>query len=197
VLRERLWKIRARAVIAATGAFERPMVFPDNDRPGIMLAGAAEKYAHAFGVACGQRVVIAANSDSAYVVAKSLRDIGVSVMAVVDRRPPAMIQADSCDGVRVIAGAVIGSVSGTRAVSGCSVVPVEGTVGKSERLRCDLILSAGGHAPAVHLHSQAGGKLRWLDESAMFVPDGPAPGLWRIGVEGRTPYGTKERAAPP
>jgi sarcosine oxidase subunit alpha len=179
VLRERLWKIRARAVIAATGAFERPMVFPDNDRPGVMLAGAAEKYARAFGVACGQRVVIAANSDSAYAVAKSLRDVGVNVLAVVDRRSPAMIGAGSCDGVRVIAGAAIGSVSGTRAVRGCTVVPLEG---KSERLQCDLILSAGGHAPAVHLHSQAGGKLRWLDESAMFVPDGPAPGLASVGA---------------
>ncbi len=56
VLRERLWKIRARAVIAAAGAFERPMVFPDNDRPGVMLAAAVEKYAHAYGVACGRRV---------------------------------------------------------------------------------------------------------------------------------------------
>jgi sarcosine oxidase subunit alpha len=61
VLRERLWKIRARHIVAAAGAFERPMLFPDNDRPGVMLAGAAEKFAHAFGVACGRYVVIAAN----------------------------------------------------------------------------------------------------------------------------------------
>jgi sarcosine oxidase subunit alpha len=59
-------KIRARHIVSAAGAFERPMLFPNNDRPGVMLAGAADKYAHAFGVACGQRVVIAANSDSAY-----------------------------------------------------------------------------------------------------------------------------------
>jgi len=57
VLRERIWKIRARSVIAAAGAFERPLLFPDNDRPGVMLAGAAAKYALAYGVACGSRAV--------------------------------------------------------------------------------------------------------------------------------------------
>jgi sarcosine oxidase subunit alpha len=96
VLRERLWKIRTRAVIAATGAFERPMIFPNNDRPGVMLAGAADKYAHAYGVACGRRVIIAANSDSAYGVAASLRSAGVDVMALIDRRPQAEIGRASC-----------------------------------------------------------------------------------------------------
>ncbi|MDE2137134.1 MAG: (2Fe-2S)-binding protein, partial [Gammaproteobacteria bacterium] len=77
VLRERLWKIRARAVIAATGAFERPLLFADNDRPGVMLGGAAEKYARAYGVACGQRAVIAAGCDSAYALAAGLRAAGI------------------------------------------------------------------------------------------------------------------------
>ena len=89
VLRARLWKIRARHIVAAAGAFERPMLFPDNDRPGVMLAGAADKYAQAYGVACGARAVIAANSDSAYRVAISLEAAGVQVVAIVDRRPPA------------------------------------------------------------------------------------------------------------
>src|SRR6202020_2632436 len=105
-MRERLWKIRARAVIAATGAFERPMIFPNNDRPGVMLAGAAERYAHDFGVACGQRVVIAANSDSAYRVAASLRAAGMEVVALIDRRPQADIGADAAP-VRTLTGAGI------------------------------------------------------------------------------------------
>jgi sarcosine oxidase, subunit alpha len=180
VLRERLWKIRARAVIAATGAFERPVIFPNNDRPGVMLAGAADKFAHAFGVACGQRVVIAANSDSAYRVAASLRDAGVQVVAVVDRRPRADIGAEAAQ-VHTLVNAGIATVGGAKAVRNCTVFSID-TDDRPERLECDLILSAGGHAPAVHLHSQAGGKLRWLEESAMFVPDGPAPGLWSTGA---------------
>jgi len=180
VLRERLWKIRARAVIAATGAFERPIIFPNNDRPGVMLAGAADKYAHAFGVACGQRVVIAANSDSAYGVAASLRSAGVDVIALIDRRPQADIGAQAAQ-VRAIADAGIAAVGGAKAVRGCTVIS-NAAGGRPERLECDLILSAGGHAPAVHLHSQAGGKLVWAEDSAMFVPDGPAPGVWSAGA---------------
>jgi sarcosine oxidase subunit alpha len=181
VLRERLWKIRARAVIAAAGALERPMLFPNNDRPGVMLAGAAEKYAHAYGVACGQRVVIAANSDSAYRVAASLRTAGVHVVALVDRRPQADIGAQAAH-VRTLVSAGIARVGGTKAVRNCTVISTDADGARPERLECDLILSAGGHAPAVHLHSQAGGKLRWVDESAMFVPDGAAPGLWSAGA---------------
>jgi len=185
VLRERLWKIRARHIIAACGAFERPVLFPNNDRPGVMLAGAAEKYAHAYGVACGRRVVIAANSDSAYGVAASLQRAGIEVAALIERRPAADVGAEASaaqsSGLRVMAEASIAGVSGTRAVRACTAIAVSGRA-QRETIACDLILSAGGHAPAVHLHSQAGGKLRWIDESAMFVPDGPAPGLVSVGA---------------
>jgi sarcosine oxidase subunit alpha len=181
VLRERLWKIRARAVIAAAGALERPMLFPNNDRPGVMLAGAADKYAYAYGVACGQRVVIAANSDSAYRVAASLHAAGVNVIALVDRRPQADIGAQALH-VRTLVSAGIAKVGGRTAVRNCTVISTDADGARPERLECDLILSAGGHAPAVHLHSQAGGKLRWVEESAMFVPDGAAPGVWSAGA---------------
>ncbi|HUE12366.1 MAG TPA: 2Fe-2S iron-sulfur cluster-binding protein, partial [Steroidobacteraceae bacterium] len=185
VLRERLWKIRARSIIVAAGAFERPMIFPDNDRPAVMLAGAAEKYAHAFGVACGRRVVIAANSDSAYRVAESLRGAGVNVTALIDRRAAADVGASvagRATDVRVIREAGIVRVWGRRAVQSCTVGGAARQGARREHLDCDAILSAGGHTPAVHLHSQAGGKLRWLSESAMFVPDGTAPGLASVGA---------------
>ncbi len=181
-LRERLWKIRARTVIAAAGAFERPMVFPDNDRPGVMLAGAVEKYAHAYGVACGSRVVIAANCDQAYRVAATLRGLGIEVLAIADCRPDGMIRAEALQGgTQWFSDAVISRVSGRHAVHGCSVASSQSQA-KATHFDCDLILSAGGFAPAVHLHSQAGGKLRWLEESAMFVPDGAAGGLHSVGA---------------
>jgi sarcosine oxidase, subunit alpha len=184
-LRERLWKIRARHIVAATGAFERPMIFPNNDRPGVMLAGAADKYAQAFGVACGRRVVIAANSDSAYGIAASLRAAGVNVIALIDRRARADIDSAAADGaagsagLKVFSQAGIAAVSGRRAVRGCTVVSAGGA---HIELECDAILSAGGPAPAVHLHSQAGGKLRWLEDSSMFVPDGSPSGLSSVGA---------------
>jgi sarcosine oxidase subunit alpha len=180
-LRERLWKIRARRVIAACGAFERPMLFPGNDRPGVMLAGAADKFARAYGVACGRRVVIAANSDSAYALAGSLRAAGVEVVALIERRPGIDIAAFD-PSVRVVEHSAIARVYGSTAVRACGVADLNRRGVRPRRIECDLILSAGGHAPAVHLHSQAGGKLRWLDEAAMFVPDGIAPGLTSVGA---------------
>jgi sarcosine oxidase subunit alpha len=176
VLRERLWKIRARAVIAATGAFERPLLFADNDRPGVMLAGAAAKYAAAYGVACGARAVLFAHSDSAYAVAAALARAGIVISALIEGRDSSV--ATSPPAVPVLRGS-ISAVHGTRSVRGCTVTRADG---RRERFSCDLILSSGGFAPAVHLHSQAGGKLRWVSESAMFVPDGAAGNLTSVGA---------------
>jgi len=178
-LRERLWKIRARAVIAATGAFERPLVFPDNDRPGVMLAGAAEKYARAFGVACGRRAVIAAASDNAYAIAAGLRSAGVEIAALIDARDASPVSEAARD-FQVVTAAQVTSVAGAHGVRGCRIAPGSGRRGFS--VECDLLLNSGGYAPAVHLHSQAGGKLRWLAEGAMFVPDGGAPGVASVGA---------------
>lgn len=182
LLRERLWKIRARAVIAANGAFERPMVFPDNDRPGVMLAGAVEKFAHAYGVAAGSRAVVAANSDSAYSVAAALQNLGIDVAAIVDCRAEGLIGAEAsmATGTLRLTNALIAGVDGKSRIHGCAVATAGGSA--TQRFDCDLILSAGGFVPAVHLHSQAGGKLRWIEESAMFVPDGPAPGVFSVGT---------------
>ena len=87
VARHRVWRIRARQIILATGAHERPIVFADNDRPGILLAGAARSYLHRYGVLVGHRVVVFTTNDSAYAAAADLADAGVQVAAVVDTRP--------------------------------------------------------------------------------------------------------------
>ena len=183
VLRERLWRIRARSIIAATGAFERPLVFPDNDRPGVMLAGAALEYALAYGVACGRRAVIAAASDSAYTVAAALQTAGVDIVAIIERRAQAPAVAET-RGIRIVTSAAISGVIGRRAVRGCEIEVTAGDRAGAarQRLDCDLILTAGGFAPAVHLHSQAGGRLRWVAAEAMFVPDGAARGLVSVGA---------------
>ncbi len=176
-LRERLWKIRARQIILATGAFERPMLFPDNDRPGVMLAGAVQRFAAHYGVACGRRVVIAAASDGAYGVAAALQATGIEVAAIVDRRDPALIRGRAPAGVEVLAGSAIVAVTGPRAVKGVEVA------GAAQRhLAVDLIASAGGHNPNVSLYAQAGGRLRWWRESSMFVPGVALPGVAVVGA---------------
>ncbi|MBV8146075.1 MAG: sarcosine oxidase subunit alpha family protein, partial [Gammaproteobacteria bacterium] len=184
VLRERLWKVRSRTIVAATGAIERPLVFPGNDRPGVMLGTAALKYARAYGIACGRRAVIAAANDSAYALAAALRAAGVEIVALIDRRSDAPESA-SAAGVPVLTGAAVSGVLGGRAVRGCRMrASGAGPAARAPDrvLECDLILTSGGFAPAVHLHSQAGGRLRWLEREAMFVPEGAAPGLVSVGA---------------
>ena len=87
--RERLWQMRAREVVLAAGAIERPLVFPDNDRPGIMLADAARRYALQYGVRVGERVVVATAHDSAYRAALDLKTAGVHVALIADLRAEA------------------------------------------------------------------------------------------------------------
>ncbi len=183
VLRQRLWKIRARSVIAAAGAFERPLVFADNDRPGVMLSGAAVKYAGAYGVACGTRAVMIAGSDAAYAAAQALRAAGIEIAAFVERRDSVAAELDT-RGLRIVTGSTLAAVCGGRAVRGCRIAPLAALAAGSggERIDCDLILNAGGFTPAVHLHSQAGGKLRWLEDAAMFVPEGAAAGVVSVGA---------------
>jgi len=177
-VRERLWQIRAGRIILATGAFERPMLFPDNDRPGVMLASAVLRYATHYGVACGRRVVVATACDSGYWAARGLMAAGVNVAAIVDHRSNAAIDAPV--GVPVFRGSAIVGVQGRRAVKGVVVAAHGG--GALQQLDADCIASAGGWAPAVNLHSMAGGTLRWVDKNAMFVPDRAAPGIDSVGA---------------
>lgn len=179
-VRERLWKIRASQIILATGCFERPMLFPDNDRPGVMLAGAVEKYASHYGVACGRRVVIAAACDSAYGVARSLQGAGVEVAAIVERRARHEVGAAAPGGVAVHYASVLVGVEGNGAVQGVRVAGLDGQGARS--IAADLVASAGGFTPNVNLYSQAGGALRWVDEASMFVPSRRLAGVAVVGA---------------
>src|SRR5689334_19649626 len=98
--RERLWLVRAAKVVLATGGIEQPLIFMNNDRPGVMLAGAAHRYLQRHGVAPGRRVVIATNNDSAYTVACALRRAGVEVVTLADSRESP--QSELVDGARAL-----------------------------------------------------------------------------------------------
>ena len=180
-VREQVIKFRAARIILATGAFERPMLFPDNDRPGVMLAGAVQRYAHHYGVACGQRVVIAAACDSAYAVAASLERAGVQVAAIVDRRPESASRGRRApSNVPIHFDSAIVAVRGSKAVQEVTVASNAG--GSTDRIEADCVASAGGWTPAVNLYSMAGGKLRWVAESSMFVPDRALAGIACVGA---------------
>ena len=168
--RQRVWRIRARRVLVAAGAHERPVVFADNDRPGIMLAGGARTFLHRYGVLAGRAAVVFTTDDSAYAAAVDLADAGVDVRAVVDARlqPPADWRAACARrGIPVRAGEVVTGTDGVERVSAALVAPPNGL---PERIDCDLLLVSGGWNPAVHLFSQAGGTLRYDAALGAFVP---------------------------
>ena len=178
--RQRLWKIRARRVVLATGAHERPLVFADNDRPGIMLAAAARTYVNRFAVRPGTRAVVFTNNDSAYGAAFDLARAGVGVAAIVDPRPApsaALTEQTRAAGIELLAGHVVVRARGYRQLRAVDIAPFDGKnerlAGAVRRLPCDLLCVSGGWSPAVHLHSQSGGGLRFDDACAAFLPAAP------------------------
>ena len=179
--RQRVWRIRARSVVVATGAHERPVVFADNDRPGTMLAGAARTFLHRYGVLPGREAVVFTTNDSAYDAALDLARAGVTVHAVVDARAEGSpSRREECEraGIRVLAGAVVTGTSGVERVTHALVAPfADGRVGTSSPIACDVLLISGGWNPAVHLFSQSRGRLRYDDGLGAFVPAEQLDGL--------------------
>ncbi len=175
--RHRLWRIRARQVVTATGALERPLSFPGNDVPGVMLAAAVRDYAVNYGVAVGRRALIVTNNDDAYRTALTLSKLGLEVAGIIDARPAAtgaLAEAARAAGLRVMTGKAITGVKGRRAVTGATIANLDGEGGE-EALTCDIIAMSGGWSPVVHLWSHCGGKLSWDAAAAMFRPDPARP----------------------
>ncbi len=174
--RERLWRVRAAQVVIATGALERPLVFGNNDRPGVMLASAVSTYVNRYGVSPGSEIVVFTNNDSAYRVALDLNAAGVSVKALVDSRARgagAPVDEIKAAGIDLITSSVVSSVRGARGVKAVDVHALtdDGTVsGSARRIDCDVVAMSGGWSPVVHLHAQSGGRPRYDDVSASFVP---------------------------
>ncbi|AWS46222.1 2Fe-2S iron-sulfur cluster-binding protein [Streptosporangium sp. 'caverna'] len=144
--RERVWRIRARRVVLATGAHERSIAFADNDRPGVMLAGAARAYVNRYGVLPGRRAVVFTTNDSAYDAARDLADAGVEIAAVVDVRPGG---GQGWDGSEVLAGHVVTGVGGKDSVTSVTVsrsreVAEDGKISEGREISGSGRVSANG-----------------------------------------------------
>jgi sarcosine oxidase, subunit alpha len=184
--RQRVWRFRARSIVVATGAHERPVVFADNDRPGIMLAGAARTFLNRYGVLPGREAVVFTTNDSAYDAALDLHRAGVRVQAVVDGRlavPVRRVEECERSGIPVVRGSVVTGTRGVERVTHALVAPfLGGEVGTAKAIACDLLLVSGGWNPAVHLFSQARGRLRYDEDRGAFVPGEELDGLAVAGA---------------
>ncbi len=174
--RLRFWKVRAKSVILATGAIERPLVFPNNDRPGVMLAGAGATYAARYAAAPGRRAVFAVNNDSGYESAAVLRRLGVDIAAIADARPGLSAKGAqmAASGINVFTASTITNVRGGKKVRAAELHKLDddgqAVKGSAALVECDTVLTSGGWSPVVHLYSQAGGKLRFDEQIQAFVP---------------------------
>ena len=182
VAREVIVTLRTRAIVFASGATERPLVFGDNDRPGVMLSSAVRAYLNRFAVAAGRRAVLATNNDSAYATALDLAAAGVPVTVLDERVSPeaAMLAAARRAGVEVRS-----AVRVTRALGGRRVKAVEFNTlagGRAQRLDADLLGMSGGWSPVVHLTSHTGLKPVYHAALDSFVPGGYAPGHFGAGA---------------
>lgn len=173
--RQRYWLVRTKRAILATGAIERPMVFAGNDVPGVMLASAVRKYLNRYAVLVGETVVVATNNDSAYSTAIDLAKAGAKVI-LCDLRGTildALSSRAKTAGVELRLGYGLLKAEGRGQVRGARIVPVDTNgraSGKEIAVKCDLIATSGGWAPALHLWSQRFGKPQYHPEFDAFLP---------------------------
>ena len=180
--RQRLWRIVAKRAVLAAGAIERPIVFGNNDRPGIMLAGAVRSYVNRFGVAPGRRAVVFADNDHAFLAATDLADAGIEVAAVIDARgAPSKVAQEAAAKARArhLPGAVIKRVRGRQAVKSVEVRDAEG---ETHRFECDLVAVSGGWNPSLHLTTHLNGKPAWDQALGTLVPGDLPPGMTVAGA---------------
>ena len=195
-IRQRLWRVRAKRVVLAQGAFERPLVFANNDRPGVMLASAVSDYINRFAVLPGKDVVLFTNNDSAYATAIDLKHAGAESIMIVDCRPDNksdLVKKMKSIGIECRFNAVVTDVIGKNTVKGVEIADYDyqSNVHSQSKINrsCDLLVCSGGWSPAVHLHSQSGGKNKWDKENHCFVPSeikqasasvGSCNGTWNL-----------------
>ena len=186
-VRQRLWKVRAKQVVLATGAHERPLVFRNNDRPGVMLASAAQSYVNRYAVRPGSSAVVFTNNDTAYDPALDLADAGLRVTLVDVRTELSDARRAQLRrrGIELLAGHAVTDVRGMKAVTGVSVAALTAAgsayAGGSRRIRCDLVCMSGGWNPAIHLFSQSGGRLAFDGTKGAFVPGEARQAQFSVG----------------
>ena len=187
--RHRHWTIRASNVVLATGAFERPLVFPGNDRPGVMMASAAMRYANQYGVLSGDKIAVFANNDSAYRAAAALNKAGATIIAIADLRKDiseaSRKLAQACGAELLTGHAVIGTEGGKK-LTGVKLAPFSIAAGvlpgSARNVEADCLVVSGGWSPTIHLASQAGARPVWDDDLQAFLPPETGKGWCGAGA---------------
>ncbi|TPN30963.1 sarcosine oxidase subunit alpha family protein [Mesorhizobium sp. B2-3-3] len=172
--------LRAGSIVFAAGAIERPLVFSNNDRPGVMLASAARTYLNRFAVLPGRRILVATTTDGAYRTAIDLAAAGAQV-TVADQRSasPAGLTAEAKRlNIAIRSGTRIADLRGGHAVRGAKLTGPDGNT----EIPCDLVCMSGGWSPTVHLTAHLGVKPVYRDDLDGFIPGGFPAGHFGAGA---------------
>lgn len=177
---ELVWRIRSSNVIMSTGCTERGLVFPHNDRPGIMLASGLLNYCNNYAVIPGDRVILYTNNNSIKVLAKTILEKGKEIVAIVDTREEGLSDYSNLpENINIYSGHQVNKASGWNRLRGVIASPVMG--GKSVTLRCDLLAVSGGWNPNLQLWFQSGGSFSYDNELATFVPTNSVQDVITVG----------------
>ncbi|MEE9313474.1 MAG: sarcosine oxidase subunit alpha family protein [Rhizobiaceae bacterium] len=178
--RQRAWNIRAKSVVIATGALERPIIFAGNDRPGVMLADAARRYTLEYATAPGKAVAVFTNNDTGWLAARDMARAGVIITAIIDVRSDVSDEIHAAgeeSRATIHLGSAVVSTAGMRSLSGVKIANFNENTGEISdtvtKISCDCLAVSGGWSPAFHLTSQQGGKPEWDSELQAFLPGEP------------------------
>ena len=175
-IRQRLWKIRSNKVIIASGAIERPLVFNNNDRPGIILASSVNKYLNFYGVICGENNFVFTNNDSAYETALSLFEKGIQIKIIDIRKKTnsKIVKRVEKLGIDIYWNSTVTNTFGYRKLNSIEIMNLSedgsNVIGKKITVKCDCLAISGGWTPMVHMHTQSGGKLNFRESDQVFLP---------------------------
>ncbi len=185
---QRLLKIRAKSIVVANGAFERPLIFENSDLPGVILGSAAQRLMHLYGVKPGRRAVVVSANDDGLQAALDLHAAGVNVAAVAELRAepnPALLNRLNAAGITVKTRTVVTEARGSQAVNGAILAQLaengQPDPASREFMRCDLLVTSTGWIPAAGLLAQAKAKLAYDEAQAELRPVELPPRLFMAG----------------
>ena len=174
--KQRLWYIRAKEVLISSGSIERPIVFGNNDTPGVMLSSAAKEYLKVYGVLVGKNPLIFTNNDSGYETAIEFKKNGVDPVILDTRKEPQNLKLvdEAIDlGIDIKYSYVVVAAQGYKKVKSADIAKISDDkeqLGTIENIKCDCICVSGFWTPTIHLASQSGNKTKFKDDIDAFVP---------------------------
>ncbi len=176
--KQRLWYIRAKEVIISSGSIERPIVFGNNDTPGVMLSSAAKEYLKIYGVLVGKKPLIFTNNDSGYETAIEFKKNGIDPIVLDTRRDPnsEIIKEAKDLNISIKSSYVVVAAKGYKKVNSADIAKISDdkkNISNIENIKCDCICVSGFWTPTIHLASQSGNKTKFNEKIDSFIPSQP------------------------